>query len=254
MTIVCQCPEKECKVFYKFSKCGMITEKARMDLWILLEVKEMEAKTPAGMQYLPRMFRDHGRVRRFTAGSQIFQKDDPAGEIYYLERGKVRAYLLYPDGTERTLCFLERGNLVGEEAVSQPSARIVCADAATDLVMYAMEGKALLTCCAQETGSLPELTTLFMKKIHLLSSWIFYAQFTRNEAKLACFLYSNTQDRQEVRYTQEQIGSVTGMSRVSVSNCLRDLQQRDFVRVAYKRIRVLDRAGLRALFGEQDFY
>lgn len=232
----------------------MITEKTRMDLWILLEVKEMEAKTPAGMQYLPRMFRDHGRVRRFTAGSQIFQKDDPAGEIYYLERGKVRAYLLYPDGTERTLCFVERGNLVGEEAVSQPSARIVCADAATDLVMYAMEGKALLTCCAQETGSLPELTTLFMKKIHLLSSWIFYAQFTRNEAKLACFLYSNTQDRQEVRYTQEQIGSVTGMSRVSVSNCLRDLQQRDFVRVAYKRIWVLDRAGLRALFGEQDFY
>lgn len=232
----------------------MITEKTRMDLWILLEVKEMEAKTPAGMQYLPRMFRDHGRVRRFTAGSQIFQKDDPAGEIYYLERGKVRAYLLYPDGTERTLCFVERGNLVGEEAVSQPSARIVCADAATDLVMYAMEGKALLTCCAQETGSLPELTTLFMKKIHLLSSWIFYAQFTRNEAKLACFLYSNTQDRQEVRYTQEQIGSVTGMSRVSISNCLRDLQQRDFVQVAYKRIRVLDRAGLRALFGEQDFY
>ena len=44
------------------------------------------------------------------------------------------------------------------------------------------------------------------------------------------------------------------MSRVSVSNCLRDLQQRDFVRVAYKRIRVLDRAGLRALFGEQNFY
>ena len=88
----------------------------------------------------------------------------------------------------------------------------------------------------------------------MLSSWIFYAQFTRNEAKLACFLYSNTQDRQEVRYTQEQIGSVTGMSRVSVSNCLRDLQRRDLVRVAYKRIRVLDRAGLRALFGEQDFY
>ena len=76
----------------------------------------------------------------------------------------------------------------------------------------------------------------------MLSSWIFYAQFTRNEAKLACFLYSNTQDRQEVRYTQEQIGSVTGMSRVSVSNCLRDLQRRDLVRVAYKRIRVLDRA------------
>ena len=232
----------------------MITEKTRMDLWILLEVKEMEAKTPAGMQYLPRMFRDHGRVRRFTAGSQIFQKDDPAGEIYYLERGKVRAYLLYPDGTERTLCFVERGNLVGEEVAARPPVRIVCADAATDLLMYAMDAGQLFRGCAENPESFPELLALFMKKIELLSSWIFYAQFTKNEGKLACFLYSNTETRQQVSYTQEQIAAVTGMSRVSVSNCLRDLQQRDFVRVAYKRIRVLDRAGLRALFGEQDFY
>ena len=70
-----------------------------------------------GMRYLPEMFRRCGSLRRFAAGDQIFQKDAPAGEIYYLERGKVRAYLLYPDGTERTLCFVERGNLVGEEAV-----------------------------------------------------------------------------------------------------------------------------------------
>ena len=206
------------------------------------------------MRYLPEMFRRCGSLRRFATGDQIFQKDAPAGEIYYLERGKVRAYLLYPDGTERTLCFVERGNLVGEEAVGSPPVRIVSADAATDLLMYVMRGEELLSCCARESASLPELTALFMKKIQLLSSWIFYAQFTRNEAKLACFLYSNTQNRQEVRYTQEQIGSVTGMSRVSVSTCLRSFQQRGLIQVSYKRIRVLNRTGLRELFGEQDFY
>lgn len=214
----------------------------------------MKERTPAGMQYIPAMFRQHGSPRRFSAGEQIFLKDTPAKEIYYLERGKVRAYLLYPDGTERTLCFVERGNLVGEEAVGCPPVRIVCADAATDLLMYVMSAEALLACCAAEAGSLPELMALFMKKIELLSSWIFYAQFTRNEAKLACFLYSNTKDRPEVQYTQEQIGSVTGMSRVSVSNCLRDFQRSGLVQVSYKRIRVLNRNGLRGLFGEQDFY
>ncbi len=204
---------------------------------------------------IPALFRRYGRIRRFTAGRQIFMRGDPADEIYYLERGKVRAYLLYPDGTERTLCFVEEGNLVGEEVVAEPPERIVCVEAETDLLMYGMDAGTLLKGCTGETESLAELMVLYMKKIELLCGWIFYAQFTRNDAKLACFLYSNTNGRQtEVRYTQEQIAAVTGMSRVSVSNCLRDFAERGLVRQAYKRIIVLDRDGLKRVFGEQNFY
>lgn len=214
----------------------------------------MQESSPSGMQHLPALFRQYGRPRRFPAGTQIFQKDAPAEEIFYLERGKVRAYLLYPDGAERTLCFVERGNLVGEEAVARPPVRIVCADAVTDLLMYSMDADRLLRGCMEQGERLPELMALFMKKIQLLSSWIFYAQFTRNEAKLACFLYSSTQARPEVRYTQEQIAAVTGMSRVSVSNCLRQLARQGMVRQNYGQVRVLDRQGLQRLFGQQEFY
>ena len=102
------------------------------------------------MQHLPALFRQYGRPRRFPAGTQIFQKDAPAEEIFYLERGKVRAYLLYPDGAERTLCFVERGNLVGEEAVARPPVRIVCVDAVTDLLMYSMDADQLLRGCMEQ--------------------------------------------------------------------------------------------------------
>lgn len=214
----------------------------------------VKERAPFGIQHIPALFRQHGRLRRFSAGQQIFLKDSPAEEIYYLERGKVRAYLLYPDGMERTLCFVERGNLVGEEAVARPPVRIVCADAVTDLMMYGMDVNMLLRECVIDPNSLPELMALFMKKIELLSSWIFYAQFTQNSAKLACFLYSNTERCMEVLYTQEQIAAVTGMSRVSVSNCLREFAKKGLITQAYKRIRVLNRHGLRQLFGDRAFY
>ena len=149
-------------------------------------------------------------------------KDDPADKIYYLESGKVRAYLLYPDGTERTLCFVERGNLVGEEMAAIPPVRIVCVDAVTNLVMYSMTVSQVLEWCFRDQRTIQELMALYMRKIELLSSWIFYAQFQQNSANLACFLHSKTTDHCEVYYTQEQIASVTGMSRVSVSNCLRN--------------------------------
>ena len=206
------------------------------------------------MQHIPALFRRYGSPRRFAAGQQIFLKGSPAREIYYLELGKVRAYLLYPDGTERTLCFVDHGNLVGEEVAARPPVRIVCADAATDLLMYSMDARTLFQLCGGDDGSYPELLMLFMKKIELLCSWIFYAQFTRNDAKIACFLYSSTESGGEVAYTQEQIAAVTGMSRVSVSKCLREFTEKGLIRREYKRIHVLDRPGLRQLFGERDFY
>lgn len=214
----------------------------------------MDHTGQTAMRHIPGLFRRYGHIRRFSAGQQIFLKDAPAQEIYYLESGKVRAYLLYPDGTERTLCFVERGNLVGEEVAARPPVRIVCADAATDLLMYAMDAGQLFRGCAENPESFPELLALFMKKIELLSSWIFYAQFTKNEGKLACFLYSNTETRQQVSYTREQIAAVTGMSRVSVSNCLKQFRERGLIQQSYGRIRVMDRPGLRSLFGERDFY
>lgn len=215
----------------------------------------MEEKETAAMRYIPDLFRRYGYPRRFCAGQQIFLKDSPARELYFLEHGKVRAYLLYPDGIERTLCFVESGNLVGEEAVGRPAVRIVCADAATDLLMYSMDLDTLLRACAAERENWAELLTLFMKKIELLSGWIFYAQFIQNSAKLACFLFSNTGDtHMVVCYTQEQIAAVTGMSRVSVSNLIRKFEAEGLVCQGYRSIRVLDRERLRALFGKREFY
>ena len=149
---------------------------------------------------------------------------------------------------------MERGNLVGEEIVARPPVRIVCADAVTDLLMYSMDAAMLLRGCQEDPDRMPELLALFMKKIELLSSWIFYAQFTRNDAKLACFLYSSTGWRTEVQYTQEQIAAVTGMSRVSVSNCLRKFAEKGLISRSYRCIQVLDRAGLRCMFDDQEFY
>ncbi|EOS62407.1 hypothetical protein C816_04059 [Oscillibacter sp. 1-3] len=215
----------------------------------------VKAKEANAMRYIPDLFRQYGLPRRFCAGQQIFLKDSPARELYFLERGKVRAYLLYPDGIERTLCFVEKGNLVGEEAVGRPAVRIVCADAAADSLMYSMDLDTLLRACAAERENWAELLALFMKKIELLSSWIFYAQFIQNSAKLACFLFSNTGNAHTVvRYTQEQIAAVTGMSRVSVSNLIRKFEEEGLVCQGYRSIRVLDRERLRALFGKREFY
>ncbi|MCH3950213.1 MAG: Crp/Fnr family transcriptional regulator [Acidaminococcus sp.] len=203
---------------------------------------------------IPLLFKKYGILRNYPKGKILFHKESSAKEIYYLKSGMVRAYLLYPDGEERTLCFIESGNLVGEEAVGNPSVRIVSADAASDITVYAMDSQKLTTLCMQQKSDMRELLELFMKKITLLHGWIFYAQFLHNDEKVACLLYSASNHTPFVRYTHEQIASVTGMSRISATKVLDKFEKEKLIELSYKKIKIIDREGLLAIFKGMEFY
>lgn len=175
-------------------------------------------------------------------------KNDPADQVYYLAKGRVRAYLLYPDGVERTLCYIGRNSLVGEEALAQPAVRIVCADAVTALEMYALNGEQICQLCAEQPRIQQELMAFFVQKISVLCQWIFYAQFHNSSAKLACLLYTGSGSGTDVYFTQEQIAQVTGMSRVSVSTALKKLTTAGVTEAHYGYIRVLRREKLKEYF------
>ena len=207
----------------------------------------------AGNARLAELFHRCGRRTQFPAGRILFLKNEEAREIYYLEKGRVRAYLLYPDGEERTLCYVEKGNLVGEEVVALPPRRIVCADAASEIRVIAMSGIVLQRHCQEDPALLRELMALFMRKIELLSNWIFYGQFSHNDARLACFLYDQSDRGPGIPFTQEQIALVTGMSRVSVSKLVKRFEDDGLIEKGYSRIRVLQREALKDYFYGQEF-
>ncbi len=199
------------------------------------------------------LFRRCGQRMHFEAGKILFLKNDEAEELYYVEKGRVRAYLLYPDGLERTLCYVEQGHLAGEEVAAVPPRRIVCADAASDLTVFAMSREALNIHCRENPALLQELLSLFMKKIELLSNWVFYGQFSHRDARLACFLYDQSDRGSGVPFTQEQIALVTGMSRVSVSKLIQRFEAEGLIKKSYGRIRVLRREALKDYFYGQEF-
>ena len=54
-------------------------------------------------------------------------------------------------------------------------------------------------------------------------------------------------------YTQEEIAAVTGMSRVSVSKCLRLFTDEGFIEKKYGYLRVISRDSLKEYFYDQEF-
>lgn len=201
------------------------------------------------------IFKNKGTPKNFHAGDIIFLKNEPAHSIYYIMEGQARAFLVYPDGKERTLIYASKHNTMGEEVFAIPPKRLVCANAITELKTYRLNASTLIHACVENPESLQELLALFMKKITLLHSWIFYAQFVKNEEKIACLLYSvASQDNTKVNLTHEQIASVTGMSRVTATRVMNNLSKKGFIIQEYRHIRILNRNGLKNIFENKEFY
>lgn len=204
---------------------------------------------------LEEIFRKNGFRKNFSMGNIIFQKGDLADLIYFLADGKVRAYTTYANGIEKTLCFVEKGNLVGEEVFAENPVRIVSVNAVTNVTMYCIDKNSLLQICADNKPCIEALFVFYMKKITLLSNFIFTAQFLNNDQKIAYYLYSNyKKDNEYIYYTHEQISAITGMSRVSTTKILNNFKDTGLIDLNYKYIHVLNIRGLEEIFQGMDFF
>lgn len=76
--------------------------------------------------------------KAFRKGEMLFQAGRPAGELYLLERGRVRLFSRSPQGRRLTLSIVEPGDIFGEQALFPRSTWTSHAQALTDGVLYAL--------------------------------------------------------------------------------------------------------------------
>ncbi len=57
------------------------------------------------------------RKRIFRSGEVIFHRDDPGQVLYVIKEGKVKIYLISPDGQEISLVVFGKGECFGEFAI-----------------------------------------------------------------------------------------------------------------------------------------
>ncbi len=83
----------------------------------------------------PEVRRPGGDLPRttFADGEYIFRKGDPGDEAYLLASGEVEILGVYPDGRERVLSKLVRGDIFGEMALINHKPRVAAARAKGDV-------------------------------------------------------------------------------------------------------------------------
>ncbi len=185
----------------------------------------------------------------------IYMQEDDSTNLYLILKGRVRVFNINPMGEEITFEFLNKGRIFGESSFFQNSLRPTTVMAVNeveliscyldDLYPYLSESKELTIALLQLLSQTCDYMTSLLKKAYT---------YNRYE-KIASFLLEQTVTdninkgiiNSTLPYTHEEIATLVGLSRVTVTKVLNDFVKKGYIKNKYRKIIILNKKALAQL-------
>ena len=188
------------------------------------------------------------RERAYPKGSVIVFEDDPGDALYLVAGGQVKVVLIGEDGREVILSVLGEGSFFGEMALldDQPrSAHVIAMEDSTLLLLRRDDFRARLK---ESPAVAVSLLAELSRRLRLADEKIGALVLLDVNGRVAALLLRLAQDegaeRITKRLTHHTIAQMIGSSRETVSRTMRNLVDREIIRVSRKEIILLDRGAL----------
>ncbi|MBW7572734.1 Crp/Fnr family transcriptional regulator [Caproiciproducens faecalis] len=187
--------------------------------------------------------------RHYEKNRMIYWQEAPAGEFYYLKRGKVKIFISSESGMEKTLTVLEPGSIFGEAAFFDGMPRVSSAKTMVKSEIITVTRQSLMDCIRREPQLAMYLLTYLSQTIRMLSAQVNSMTFLQADQRLARLLLSLEKNK-TVPATHEDLAALAGVSRVTVSRVLREFSQKGWTATHYREVVILDEVGLNRFIEE----
>lgn len=183
----------------------------------------------------------------------IYLQDEKSNDFFYLKTGRVKAYILQNDGTEKILSIHEAGNFFGETATLDLFPRPCCASTMTKseiIVLSPNDLKRLLTVDPDISISIFQAIA---QKVRLLSFQIQDMAFYDAEQRVAHLLLKFANDfgtvtpegiKLSIRFTDQDMAGLVGSCRVTVTKIINTFKKEGLIEKGYRNIIIKDQLGL----------
>ena len=193
-----------------------------------------------------------GRRRHFARGETLFHYGDPADSLHLLDRGRMAVRVLTPQGDQAILAVLGPGDVFGELALIDPKARrsatITALTSCQTIVLNRSQFEELRR---RHPGVEQFLMASLAAQVTRLSEHLVEMLFVPIQLRVIrrLLILSEVFGDEPITLTQEELGLMSGTTRSTVNEVLRDLERRKQVRMGRARIEVLDAPALRRRLG-----
>jgi CRP/FNR family transcriptional regulator len=202
---------------------------------------------------------ENSTKRSCAAGEMIYiQSEASRPEFYLIEEGRVKIALLSKDGSERTVIIQERNTLFGYAAAFDGHPHFHTATALEPTELRVVPVATFLALNDRHPRLSAVIIAAFARVTRMLILQIENDSFMdarRRVAHMLCKLASEvgqTTPRGILiakKVTQEDLGNLTGLSRVSVSLALNHFEEQDLLRKKRNMIEIFNVEKLRTVAG-----
>ena len=187
---------------------------------------------------------ERGAERRYRRGAILIHEGDAGGTLYFIVRGRLRAYPARSDGQEFTFGFYGPGEYMGELSLDggPRSASVVVEQAA---VCRIVTRQALEQCIAEQPALAFELLSKVIGRARDLSARARDLALSDAYGRLAMLLRDGALAQSDgtlwlpAAVTQAQLAQQVGCSRTMVTKLLGDLVKGGYLVLDQKRWRLL---------------
>ena len=193
-----------------------------------------------------------GRTAVYPPGAVMCVEGDPATHVFVLVNGWVKIVGVTSDGHELTLALRGRGDTVGEVAGETTGYRTATVQAIGTVRALVVPYDRFSAFLDAHDGADRAYRRMVTRRWNEAESRLRTRSVTSGAQRLAGLLLELADQRDsEVILTQEELASLTGASRATVTRALSNWRQRGIIRTGQRDITITDLATLRKIAGQQ---
>jgi CRP/FNR family cyclic AMP-dependent transcriptional regulator len=192
----------------------------------------------------------HSTLKR---GATIFSKGDPGNSLVAVISGTVKISISSPDGRSAILNLIGAGEIFGEIALLDGSARSADAIANSACELFTIDRREFIPFVRSQPALAMKFIELLCTRLRRTSDQVEQIILQNLPGRLASALLGLTEKHKlgpqgrTIAITQQEISEMVGMTRESINKQLRAWAARDWVRLEHGAIVVLKAETLQAL-------
>jgi len=193
-----------------------------------------------------------GRTAVYPPDTALCVEGDPATHVFVLVNGWVKIVGVTSDGRELTLALRGRGDTVGEVAGETTGYRTATVQAVGTVRALVVPYDKFSSFLDAHDGADRAYRRMVTRRWNDAESMLRTRSVTSGAQRLAALLLELADQLDSgVTLTQEELASLTGASRATVTRALSNWRKRGIIRTGQRDIIITDLAALRKIAGQQ---
>ncbi|MBO8168946.1 MAG: Crp/Fnr family transcriptional regulator [Thermoanaerobacteraceae bacterium] len=204
---------------------------------------------------------EYGEIKHYPKDCVIVDAGTCVDRLYYVLEGEVKYSLIGRNGNERILAIVGKGALFGEGPLFTKKPTTILAVAHTDCKICELNEKKVIELLKNYPILAIEIIKSLTYKIYIMTSQLEDLNFKCSKARIANLIYKlvmnfgeklNSEFILTMNFTHDEMGSIAGCSRVSVSRVLSELKHEGIISYSRNHIAVKNIEALKEVASSTD--